>query len=219
MNKPVCLIVGYGSGVGHGVAKAFGSEGYHLALLARNPQRHAPLTAELASAGHTVAALAADAGDEGSLTAAIAKVGREIGEPDVLIYNAVVPTFAEPTTLTTEQLVADFRVNVTGALLAARLVLPGMKARGRGTILFTGGGWALQPWAGAASPSIGKAGLRSLAHTLAQELADTGIHVGTVIIAGQVQAGTHFDPDKIAEAYLQFHRQPPGKFEVEIIYQ
>jgi short-subunit dehydrogenase len=94
-----------------------------------------------------------------------------------------------------------------------------MKARGHGTILFTGGGWALKPWDGAASPSIGKSGIRSLAYTLAQELGGSGIHVGTVTIAGQVATGTHFDPDKIAEAYLKLHRQPPGKFETEIIYQ
>jgi len=50
-------------------------------------------------------------------------------------------------------------------------------------------------------------------------MAGTGIHVGTVTIAGQIETGTHFDPDKIAEAYLKLHRQPPGKFETEIIYQ
>jgi NAD(P)-dependent dehydrogenase (short-subunit alcohol dehydrogenase family) len=219
MKKSACIIVGFGPGVGFGLAKAFGREGFQLALLSRHPSRHADLLAEIFNAGFTAKSFAADAGDEKSLLAAIAQTEQELGEAGVLIYNAIAPTFVKPTQLTTDQLVADFRVNVAGALAATRAVLPGMKAHGRGTILFTGGGWALQPWDGAASPSIGKAGIRSLAYTLAQELGGSGIHVGTVTIAGKVAPGTHFDPDKIAEAYLKLHRQPPGKFETEIIYK
>ncbi len=219
MKKALCIIVGFGPGNGLALAKAFGQEGFQLALLSRNPSKHAALTAMLAKENFTFKSFAVDAGDEDSLALAIAQAERELGETGVLIYNAIAPTFLKPTQLTADQLVADFRVNVAGALAATLAVLPGMKARGHGTILFTGGGWALQPWDGAASPSIGKAGIRSLAYTLAQELGGSGIHVGTVLIAGQVAAGTHFDPDKIAEAYLKLHRQPPGQFETEIIYQ
>ena len=219
MKKPLCLIVGFGPGNGLALAKAFGREGFQLALLSRDPRKHAALTASLGKENFTTKAFAADAGDQSSLALAMAQAENELGKTGVLIYNAIAPTFLKPTQLTPDQLVADFRVNVAGALTATLAVLPGMKASGCGTILFTGGGWALQPWDGAASPSIGKAGIRSLAYTLAQELSGTGIHVGTVTIAGQVQPGTHFDPDKIAEAYLKLHRQPPGKFETEVIYQ
>jgi short-subunit dehydrogenase len=219
MKKSLCIIVGFGPGVGFGLAKAFGREGFQLALLSRDPSKHSALTATLAKENFIAKSFAADAGDEKSLQASISQAERELGETGVLIYNAIAPTFLKPTQLTPDQLVADFRVNVAGALAATLAVLPGMKSRGCGTILFTGGGWALQPWDGAASPSIGKAGIRSLAYTLAQELGGSAIHVGTVLIAGQVAAGTHFDPDKIAEAYLKLHRQAPGSFETEIIYK
>jgi NAD(P)-dependent dehydrogenase (short-subunit alcohol dehydrogenase family) len=218
MKKSVCLIVGFGPGNGLALAKAFGREGFGLALFSRDAQRQAPLVETLKKEGFAATSFAVDAGSAEALTAAIEQAEQE-GDIDVLIYNAIAPTFVKPTMLTPQQLVADFRVNVAGALAAALKVLPGMKARGRGTILFTGGGWALQPWDGAASPSIGKAGLRSLAYTLAQELSGTGIHVGTVTIAGQVQPGTQFDPDKIAGTFLHLHRQPPDKFETEIIFQ
>jgi short-subunit dehydrogenase len=218
MKKMVCIIVGFGPGVGFGVAQAFAREGFTLALLSRDPDRHAGLLADLRGAGFEAVAIAADAGDEASLTAAIARSERELGPTGVLIYNAVAPTFLQPTALSVEKLVADFRVNVAGALAAALAVVPGMKERGCGTILFTGGGWALQPWDGAASPSIGKAGIRSLAYTLAQELSARSIHVGTVTITGQVAEGTHFSPAKIAEAYLQLHRQSADQFETEIVY-
>jgi len=219
MKKNVCIIVGFGPGVGFGVAQAFAREGFALALLSRDPDRHAGLLADLRGEGFEVAAIAADAGDEAMLTAAIARSERELGPTGVLIYNAVAPTFLQPTALSVEKLVADFRVNVAGALAASLAVVPGMKERGSGTILFTGGGWALQPWDGAASPSIGKAGIRSLAYTLAQELSASGIHVGTVTITGQVAEGTHFSPTKIAEAYLQLYRQSPDHFETEIVYR
>ena len=219
MKKTVCIIVGFGPGVGFGVAHAFAREGFALALLSRDPGRHEGLLADLHNAGIEATAIAADAGDDVSLAAAIARCEREVGPVGVLIYNAVAPTFLQPTALSVEKLIADFRVNVAGALAATLAVLPGMKERGRGTILFTGGGWALQPWDGAASPSIGKAGIRSLAYTLAQELSASGIHVGTVTITGQVAEGTHFSPAKIAEAYLELHRQSPGQFETEVIYR
>ena len=219
MKKSVCGIVGFGPGVGFGLAKAFGREGFNLALLSRDPAKHAPLITLLARENLTARSYAADAGDEAALGLALAQAERELGDLSVLIYNAIAPTFLKPTQLTPDRLVADFRVNVAGALAATLAVLPGMQARGHGTILFTGGGWALHPWDGAASPSLGKAGIRSLAYTLAQELGGHGIHVGTVTIAGQVQAGTHFDPDKIAAAYVKLHRQPPGQFETEFIYQ
>ena len=219
MKNTLCIIIGFGAGVGMGLARAFGKEGCSLALLARDPNRHSAAIAELEEAGYTVRAYPADAGDEASLKSAIAAAESDLGGTHVLLYNAIAPTFVKPTGLSAEKLVADFRVNVAGALTSTLAVLPGMQARGHGTILFTGGGWALQPWDQAASPSIGKAGLRSLAHTLAQELTPAGIHVGTVTITGQVAEGTHFSPDNIAAAYLKLHRQPAGAFETEIVYQ
>jgi NAD(P)-dependent dehydrogenase (short-subunit alcohol dehydrogenase family) len=95
-----------------------------------------------------------------------------------------------------------------------------MRACGTGTILFTGGGLAIDPtgWLPAASLAIGKAGLRSLALTLHQELAPDGIHAGTVTIAGQIQPGTSFDPDSIAAAFWSMHTDPPGRFRNEIVF-
>jgi NAD(P)-dependent dehydrogenase (short-subunit alcohol dehydrogenase family) len=126
-----------------------------------------------------------------------------------------------PSGLTPEAALADFAVNVAGALAATRAVLPGMRAAGRGTILFTGGGLALDPtgWLPAASLAIGKAGLRSLAQTLHAELAPQNIHAGTVTIAGMVAAGTAFDADRIAQAFWAMHEDAPGAFRGEIIFK
>lgn len=215
----ICAIVGFGTGVSTGVARAFGKEGYTLALLARNPAKLEANSQELKQAGYPVQTIAADAGNQESLIKAFAQIRAQLGDPEVLIYNAAAFSFGKPSSISFEQLVSDFQVNVAGALIAAQQVIPAMKANKRGTILLTGGGLALNPFADASSLAIGKAGIRSLAFTLAQELADAGIRVGTVTICGTVQPGTHFDPDAIAQSYLALHQRSPNAADVEVIYK
>jgi short-subunit dehydrogenase len=219
MNQKICTIVGFGSGVSMGVAKAYSQEGYSLALIARNLDKLVENSRALAQTDINVQTFAADAGDEASLIQAFAQIRTHMGDPEVLIYNAAALTPGKPTTLAVDRLIADFRVNVAGALVAAQQVIPAMKTKAHGTILFTGGGLALYPAADVASLGIGKAGIRSLAFSLAQELAGDGIHVGTVTICGAVQPGTHFDPDKIASSYWQLHTQSQDAWQTEYVYQ
>lgn len=108
---------------------------------------------------------------------------------------------------------------MAGALTAVQCVLPSMQAAGRGTIIFTGGGFALEPAADYASVSLGKAALRNLAFSLAHEMRGTAIHAGTVTICGMVKPGTHFDPNLIAETFVEFHKQPRDGFDTELMYR
>ncbi len=73
--------------------------------------------------------------------------------------------------------------------------------------------------ASAASLAIGKAGIRSLALTLHAEVAPSGIHAGTITIAGQIKIGTAFDPPRIAEAFWDLHSDRPGSFRGEVVYR
>jgi NAD(P)-dependent dehydrogenase (short-subunit alcohol dehydrogenase family) len=110
-------------------------------------------------------------------------------------------------------------VNVIGALISAKQVLPHMREQQRGSILFTGGGLALGPAPQYASLAMGKAALRNLAYSLGGELEDENILVGTVTIAGYIKPGTHFAPERIADAFWALHAQEPGQREHEIIYK
>lgn len=217
--NPVCLVVGAGPGIGQAVAVAFAREGYDIALASRNVARLRPLQAAVAKTGRRAPAYAVDAADEAALRGLVGTVRQDLGDPEVLVYNAASVGTAKPTALDTAQLARDFHVNVTGALICAQEVAGAMKARGRGTILFTGGGFAYEPAANYASLSIGKAALRNLTFSLAQELGAGGIHVATVTVYGFMQEGTHFDPARIADAYVQLHRQAPGHFQTEFIYK
>lgn len=218
MGKPLCIIVGYGAGVGQGIALAFGNAGFRLGLISRNPTKLADPLRQLTDAGIETAEKAADAGDEHALASAIGKLCANEGA-DVLIYNAVAPTFGKPSTLSATQLVNDFRVDVAGALVAAQTVLPSMRAQRKGCILFTGGGWAHYPWDEAASIGIGKAGLCSLAHVLAQELADSGVRIGIISIMGQVAPATPFDPIAIGQVFLQMYERASSEHETELLFK
>lgn len=217
----ICLIIGAGPGIGQAVAHAFAHEGYDIGMIARNPDKLATACTLIAKkTGRVVRAYAGDSGDEASLKAAIGRARRGLGgEIEVLVYNAAAATLGKPTTLGQEQLVSEFRVNVGGALAAAREVAKAMKKAGRGSILFTGGASAYEPVAEYASLSLGKAALRSLTFTLAQELGRDGIHVAMVTVHGFVQANTQFDPHRIAQAYIRLHKQPKGHFDIETIYR
>jgi short-subunit dehydrogenase len=208
---PLCIIAGMGRGISYAVARRFSAEGFAIGMIARDESLLRQIETEIGGSR----GCAADTGDEKALRAAV----RGFGAAEVLVYNASSGHAGPAISLSLEDAVRDFRVCALGALAAAQEVVPGMRSRRRGTILLTGGGLALKPAANLASLSMGKSAIRSLAFSLAEELEPAGIHVATVTICGFVQPGTHFDPDKIADAYWALHRQAPGQFEREVIYR
>jgi NAD(P)-dependent dehydrogenase (short-subunit alcohol dehydrogenase family) len=217
-SKGPATIIGYGPGVSGAVAEAFAREGYPLALIARDPSKLDSAVQALRSKGMDARGFTADAGDAASLTAALAAAKADLGDAEVLHYNAALWRPGPVLETTPDSFDEDFRVAVTGALVAARALAPAMIAAGRGTLLFTGGGLALYPSPQAPSLSVGKAGIQALALMLAEELAPHGIRVGTVTIAGEVAPGTAFAPEKIAQAFLSLYRTLPDAKTAEIVF-
>ena len=87
----------------------------------------------------------------------------------------------------------------------------------RGTILLTGGGLASEPNPEYLSLSIGKAGIRALAHGLFESLKEKGIHVATVTVAALVSPGSK-DAEAVAEQFWLLHNQPEGSWTPEVQY-
>ncbi|MFC3798763.1 SDR family NAD(P)-dependent oxidoreductase [Cohnella sp. GCM10012308] len=215
MSKPLLVVVGAGAGVSASVAKKFGAEGFKIALIARRTASLAVLAEELTGQGIEAFAVEADATVPAAVEEAFARIRASFGEPSALLYNAAAITRSAASSLDEQQLIDDFKVNVVGALTSVKQVVPSFVERKQGTILVTGGGLALSPNPAYASLSIGKAGVRSLVYSLAEELAPQGVYVGTVTIGGYVSPGTFYDPDLIAESFWQLHAQ---RDQVEIVF-
>ncbi len=216
--KPVCVVVGAGPGIGRAVAMRFAVAGYAVALIARKKEALQAFVDGIVAAGHSAKAFAADAEHAPSLKDALVAIEHDLGPIDALVYNAAVVKPGGPLEVGVEQLVREFRVNVGGALVCAQHTAIGMRQRKKGTILLTGGGLALEPWAQMSSLAIGKAGIRSLAKTLHQELKKDGVRVATVTVNGLVKPGAGaLDPAAIADVFWDLHQQPVDSGEVERI--
>ena len=179
---PVCAIVGVGPGNGAALARRFAHEGHALALLARSTDFSERLAAEL----DTARAYACDASEPSQLESALAQVTQELGAPDTLIYNVGSGVWGNIDEVTGKDLEAAWRINTLGAFTAVRAVLPGMRQRGRGNIIFIGATASLRGAAGTAAFAQAKAAQRTLAESMARHLWPSGIHVALIVIDGVV---------------------------------
>lgn len=214
---PSLFIVGAGPGVSAAVGRRFGREGCTVVLMARRAEVLDEQVRALRAAGVDAHAQVADAADSANLAAAIGAASTRHGGPDVLVYNAAGVRPKPLAALTAAELMADLQVSVGGALAVTQAVVPGMRERGGGTLLYTGGGFAFEPMPVMASLGAGKAAIRNLAFSLHAELKPAGIHAATVTICGLVKPGTAFDPDLIAERYWALHVQAPEAWEREVM--
>ena len=208
------LLVGAGPGLGLAVARRFAVGGYRVTLVARSTDGLRGLAGALAATGATVSTIAADASDPEGLGARIRELYLGHGAPGVIVYNAVMGAPDRLLSSTAAHLQAAYAVDVISAIAVAQAAAPAMRAAGSGTILVTGGGFADHPIPALATVSLGKAALRSAATMLGADLEPDGIRVATLTIAGQIAAGTSFDPERIAERYWQVvHTDGPWQAE------
>ncbi len=208
------LLIGAGPGLGMAVARRFAAGGYRVTLVARSTDGLGQLAAGMAGSGAQVDTVSADASDPEALGARIAELYNDQGAPGLIIYNAVMGAPDKLLTSSVEHLQTAYAVDVIGAIVVAQVAAPAMRAAGSGTIIVTGGGFADHPIPALATVSLGKAALRSAATMLGADLGPDGIRVATLTIAGQIVAGTAFDPENIAKRYWEVvHSDGPWQAE------
>ena len=174
----VCLITGVGPGTGAALARRFARGGYRVAMLARNGDRLAALERELSGARGFVC----DVGDAAAVAETVAAVRGDLGDPRVLIHNAVGGTFGGFLDIDPADLERNFRVNTMALLHLARAVVPAMVRENRGAIMVTGNTSALRGKAGFAGFAPTKAAQRILAQAMARDLGPKGVHVAYFVI-------------------------------------
>ena len=200
-DKPkVCAVVGVGPGNGEALARRFAADGYSVALMARRPD----LVARLASELPVARAFACDAADPASVSAAFAGARENLGDVDVLVYNAGSGVWGSVEAVSAEDFERTWRVNALGLFLAAREVIPAMRTRGAGAIVVVGATASRRGVAGTAAFAPAKMAQKGLAESMARHLGPAGIHVALIIVDGIVRspATQARFPDRPADAFV-----------------
>jgi len=163
LSGKTALVTGAAQGLGRAIALRLRDEGCLVAALDMN-------TCALANLPDMVLPLAADVTVEAELQAAMAQMTEAFGGVDILVNNAGVQSKERLPELDTELFEHVLKVNLTGAFMLSRLVLPQMKERGWGRIINMGSmaGKAGGLTTGAAY-TASKAGLMGLTKSLARE--------------------------------------------------
>ncbi len=232
MKRRVCAIVGAGEGLGRALAEKFAGHSFDVALISRTEAGSAAAADAAAKADDAahVSFYPADATQPETIEQSLAQVRNDMGEIDVLIYNARGSFSAlEPLKMTYEDLRDVYQVEVIGAFAAAKSVLPNMIERSGGAIFFSSATAAFRGSSKYPLYAIGKFGLRALSQSLAKAYAKDGVHIAHFRLDCDLDVpvmhnlyGEASDraalanPDDVAETYWLTYLQPKGGWSNEV---
>jgi NAD(P)-dependent dehydrogenase (short-subunit alcohol dehydrogenase family) len=217
-------IVGAGDFIGSAIARRFAREGYHIHLARRDGAKLDALVAEIAASGGSATAHSVDARSEEAITAFLA-AANDAAPLELVVFN-IGANVNFPILDTTERVFRKvWEMACYAGFLTGREAARHLLANGGGSIFFTGATASMRGGAGYAAFASAKFGLRAVAQAMARELGPQNIHVAHLIIDSAVDtawvreriaertgapppADRLMDPDSIAEAYWQLHRQP-----------
>ena len=233
MSSPqTVLVVGAGDATGGAIARRFAREGLIACVTRRQRDKLLPLVAQIEAEGGTAHAFGSDARVETEVVALVEGIERDIAPIEVAVFN-IGANVRFSVTDTTERVYRKvWEMGALSGFLMGREVAKPMLKRGRGTIIFTGATASLRGAAGFSAFAGAKHALRALAQSMARELGPKGIHVAHTVIDGAIDTqfiaenfparyalkdqGGILNPDHIAEAYWQLHRQPRSAWTHEL---
>lgn len=177
MTDRVCLVTGASRGIGAAIAAALSADGHRVALLGRDRDALAEVSAQLPGASLVVVA---DVTDAGAVDDAFGQVERHWGPVEVLVLGAGAG-FAAPLADTSD---ADWsrmlELNLTAPFRYLRRALPSMTERGWGRVVVVASVVAKRGEAQVAAYTAAKHGVLGLVRASAAELARTGVTVNAV---------------------------------------
>ena len=230
MTRPVCAIVGAGEGLGRALAEKFAGHEFDIALISRSEANSGAALEAAAARGANVRFYSADAAQPETIDSAFASIRSDMGEVELLIYNARGTfTACDPLEMSYAAMEDVFRVEVVGAFAAAKSVLPGMIERSRGSVFFSSATAAFRGSSSHPLYAIGKFGVRALSQSLAKAYARNGVHIVhfrldcdlDVPIMRELRGETYdpekmANPDDVAETYWLTYRQPKSAWSNEV---
>jgi NAD(P)-dependent dehydrogenase (short-subunit alcohol dehydrogenase family) len=215
------LIVGAGEGLSASLARLFAHQGIRVALAARKTEKLGALCTETGAR-----AFACDATNAEEVERLFGLVEREIGAPDLVVYNASGRARGAFTDLAPADVAEAIAVSAFGGFLVAQQAVRRMLPNKHGAILFTGASASVKGYAQSAPFAMGKFALRGLAQSMARELSPQGIHIAHFVIDGGIRSAARaepadrpdsmLDPDAIALSYWNVLQQPRSAWTWEL---
>ncbi|MCP2032079.1 NADP-dependent 3-hydroxy acid dehydrogenase YdfG [Okibacterium sp. HSC-33S16] len=196
----VVWITGAGSGMGRAVAETAAARGYRVALSGRRVDALEDTARSIHESGGEALVVPLDATNDDDVVAAAQRIEREVGPLTHLVLSAGLNT---PQRYWRDQTMRDFssivQTNLVAAASAVSAVLPGMRERANGVVVFISSysGWRFSPDAGVAY-SASKTALASLAESLNAQENNHGIRA------------CHLCPGDVDTDFLSMRPRVPG---------
>ena len=221
-NKKIGLIVGAGTGLSASLARKFSGAGMQIALASRDTKKLSNLVNELGAAVYSC-----DTSDPKSVRDLFSSVQLDLGDPEVVIFNASKRIRGEITEIDAEEVRDAILTTCYGGFLVGQEAAKIMQKVGSGTIMFTGASAGVKGFPKSATFAMGKFGLRGLAQSMARELHPQNIHVAHVVVDGGIHSegknsfsgegeDKWLSPDAIADTYYHLHTQHRSAWTWEI---
>jgi NAD(P)-dependent dehydrogenase (short-subunit alcohol dehydrogenase family) len=215
------LIVGTGPGISASLARALSAAGLQVGLAARGVEKLKSLADEIGAK-----TFAADASDPKSVTRLFQQADDQLGEPDVVVFNASARARGRIAEIDPEQVRQAIEISAFAGFLVVQQAARRMVPHGKGAILLTGATASVKGFALSSAFAMGKFALRGLAQSAARELGPQGIHVAHFVIDGAVRSANRqdpedrpdstLDPDGVAQTYLDVLGQPRNAWSLEV---
>jgi serine 3-dehydrogenase len=224
LKKQTVLVVGASSGIGRAIAIQFAREGATVMASARRQDRLAELQVELAEENIEIGISIADASNPAAMEELAARTVEQFEKIDILVYASGTNTpdrwLPRLSTKTWDDVIG---VNLNGAYYATRAVLPAMRERKSGHLIYIASISAIVPDMSGAAYQASKRGMAGLAHAIRVEEKENGIRT-CVVCPGLVDTeilekrpvkpppemiAKAMQSDDVAEAVLFVAKLPP----------
>src|SRR6201985_3349089 len=183
------LIVGAGEGLSASLARLFAREKITFALATRKIEKLGALCGKTGAR-----AFACNAADADEVERLFGMVEREIGAPDLVVYNAGARARGPFLELAPAEVAQAIMVSAFGGFLVAQQAARRMLPNKQGAIVFTGASASVKGYPQSSPFAMGKFALRGLAQSLAREMSPQGIHIAHFVIDGGIRSASRTEP-------------------------